>query len=333
MRYLHSICAAITCLLLTFSCSSGEKVVQMPSLDGIGLSGLYAGKIGERLFVAGGCNFPDKPLTEGGKKKFYDEIWALGDEGWDLMGTLPEPSAYGAYLCSDDGILIMGGANADGTSDKVWLLSSENGTEELDPLPKPLEQAAWYFINGRIYLAGGLSNGEPSLEVFSFDDGEWTAIATLPRPLVQGIATMSGDTLCIWGGFDPPAKEAVAGGYALDLKTGEWSPLQAGCTFVGASPLDGYATGGCDTEIFTAAQHLSGEALLEYQLQPIEYYRFRPELLRFNPESLQWELVAQYPHLARAGAAIARYGNGIVTVGGELKPGVRTPEVWMITLD
>ena len=330
MRYLNRI-IALSFSLLLLSCSNGEKVVQMPSLDGIGLSGHYAGMIGERLFVAGGCNFPDKPLTEGGKKAFHDEIWALGDKGWDLMGTLPEPSAYGAYFCSDDGILIMGGANAGGTLDKVWLLSSENGTEELDPLPKALEQTAWYRTDDSIFLAGGLSNGEASLDIYEYEGDEWKIIGSLPRPVVQGVATMSGDTLFIWGGFDPSAKEAVTGAYALDLNTGEWSFRESDITFVGSAPLDGYAVGGCDPQIFTTALSLSGEELHNYQMQPAEYYRFRGELLQFRDGG--WTQIASSPHLARAGAAVAFWKDGIVSTGGELKPGVRTPEVWMITLE
>ena len=316
--------------LLLLSCTGGEKVIRMPSLDGIGLSGHYAGRIGERLFVAGGCNFPDKPLTEGGRKAFHDEIWALGDKGWDLMGTLPEPSAYGAYFCSDDGILIMGGANAGGTLDKVWLLSSENGVEQLAPLPKPLEQAAWYSNGGSIFLAGGLSNGETSLDVLEYGDGNWNVVGTLPRPIVQGVATMSGEELCIWGGYDPLAGQAVTGACVLNLRTGEWSFREADVTFVGSAALDGYAIGGCDPQIFTTALALSGEELNNYQMQPADYYRFRGELLQFRNGG--WTRVASSPHLARAGAAAAFWQDGIVSIGGELKPGVRTPEVWMITL-
>lgn len=329
MRYLIRL-SLIAFSLLLLSCSNGEKVVQMPSLDGIGLSGHYAGQIGDRLFVAGGSNFPDKPLTEGGKKVFHDEIWALGDKGWDLMGTLPEPSAYGAYFSSGDGILIMGGANSGGTLNKVWMLATEEGVEELDTLPKPLEQTAWYCTEDRIIIAGGLSNGEPSRDIYAHNGEEWKFIDTLPRPLVQAVATMSGDTLCIWGGFDPIAKKAVTGGYALNLKTGEWSFRDSDITFVGSAPLDGYAAGGCDPQIFTAALGLSGEELHNYQMQSPDYFRFRGELLQFKDG--EWALVTASPGLARAGAAVAFWQDGIVSIGGELKPGVRTPEVWMVKL-
>lgn len=328
MRY--SVKLLVTALaLLLLCCGCREGVSQLPSLPGIGLSGMYAGQIGEKLFVAGGCNFPYRPLTEGGSKKFYADILALGDEGWEVVGELPEPSAYGAFLQTDDGVLILGGANESGSLDKIWLLSTE-GMEELPPLPKALEQAAWCSTGEVIYLAGGLSNGVPSREVFSFAEGEWSIIGTLPRPIVQGVAVMSGEDLCVWGGFDPDAGEAITGGFRRDASDGTWSALSADMTFVGSAPLGSFAAGGCDAEVFTRALGLSGDELLEYRLQDEGYYRFRGELLSFNPGSCSWERVMASPHLARAGAALATLDGRLVSIGGETKPGIRSTEVWMI---
>lgn len=331
MKFLDSILKSAL-LLIPFSCGCTGGAIQLPSLPGAGLSGLYAGQIGGRLYVAGGCNFPDKPLAEGGKKKFYDEILTLTDNGWEIVGRLPEESAYGAYIQTDAGILILGGANMDGSLDKVCLLTLE-GVEELPSLPKPLEQAAWYNTGEVLYLAGGLSNGEPSLEVFSFDGKEWSVAGTLPRPIVQGVAVMSGEGLCIWGGFDPLAKKTVTGGFRLNTVTGEWSNFSAAITFVGSAPLGDFAAGGCDAGIFNHALGLSGEELQQYRIQPPEYYRFRGELLRFDPGSCRWDRIVSSPHLARAGAALAIFEGDIVSIGGELKPGVRSPEVWMFKTD
>ncbi|MCQ2173689.1 MAG: hypothetical protein MJY61_00985 [Bacteroidales bacterium] len=310
-------------------CSCGERLTQLPSLPGAGLSGLYAGQAGEKLYIAGGCNFPDKPLTEGGAKKFYDDILVLGEKGWEKAGVLPEASAYGAYIQTEGGILIMGGANANGTLDKVWLLS-EDGVEELPPLPKALEQAAWCGAGDVIYLAGGLSNGEPSLDVFSFTDGQWSVIGELPRPMVQAVAVMCGDDLCIWGGLDPVSAEALTGGFRRNALSGEWSGLGADITFTGSAPMGNCAAGGCDPEILTRALRLTGDEVQEYRLQPEEYYRFRGELLVFDSLSCSWERVVSSPHLARAGAALANFRGGIVSIGGETKPGIRSKEVWMI---
>ena len=332
MRYLSKTILVLSMLLL-LACGRSIEVVQLPSLPGIGLSGLYAGEIAGDLYVAGGCNFPDKPVTEGGKKAFYNDIWKLSGPstgsgtGWTSAGKLPQASAYAAYLATDDGLLIMGGANASGTLDCVWLFDGCK-VKELPALPKPLEQAAWCSYDGAIYLAGGLSGGTPSLEVFKFVDGSWSVAAMLPRPLVQGIACADEGRLNIFGGFDPVQKEAVKGGYSFLLADGSMSELSADVTFVGSAALDGLACGGCNAEVFTGALNLSAEEVREYQLQPVEYYKFRGQLLEYTLSG--WNQVAQHPALARAGAALAEYRGGLVSVGGELKPGIRTPEVWMI---
>lgn len=41
----------------------------------LGVSGCYAGKLGDFLLMAGGCNFPDKPVSEGGIKHYYKGIY------------------------------------------------------------------------------------------------------------------------------------------------------------------------------------------------------------------------------------------------------------------
>ena len=41
-----------------------------------GVSACYCGVFNGYLYIAGGCNFPDKPVAEGGKKRFYKAIYA-----------------------------------------------------------------------------------------------------------------------------------------------------------------------------------------------------------------------------------------------------------------
>jgi len=312
--------------------SCGECVSMLPSMDGAGLSGLYAGEVGGSIIIAGGCNFPDKPVTEGGKKRFYSEIYSLEGDGWKNIGHLPEPSAYGACLTVDEGLLILGGANSEGTSDAQWLITEE-GVSEYGLLPKPLEQAAWCTCDGDICLAGGLSNGITSEEVYRMKEGVWSVAAILPRPIVQGVATYQRGILTIWGGYDPVTKEALKCGYSLNTD-GVWSETPADVTFVGSVCLDGYAAGGCDADVFTSAIRLSSpDQIREYQSQPVEYYKIRGRILHFDPETFSWVEVAESEHLARAGAAISRQGDYLICAGGEVKPGIRSPEVCRIRLD
>src|SRR5574344_1795645 len=64
-----------------------------------GVSACYAGCIDGYLIMAGGCNFPDTPVAQGGKKKYYRGIYAAKISSdtilqWKRVGNLPEESAY-----------------------------------------------------------------------------------------------------------------------------------------------------------------------------------------------------------------------------------------------
>ena len=55
---------------------------------------MFSGIVDDVLIVAGGCNFPDEPVAEGGKKRFYDGVYAyqLNDtveHQWERIGSLP----------------------------------------------------------------------------------------------------------------------------------------------------------------------------------------------------------------------------------------------------
>lgn len=77
---------------------------KLPDLPGaadtasLGVSAPFAGIHNGVLIVAGGCNFPDKPVTEGGAKRYYSEIFVLLPEGWKEIDRLPRPVAYGATV-------------------------------------------------------------------------------------------------------------------------------------------------------------------------------------------------------------------------------------------
>lgn len=40
-----------------------------------GVSACYSGILSGKLLIAGGCNFPGTPASEGGKKKYYQGIY------------------------------------------------------------------------------------------------------------------------------------------------------------------------------------------------------------------------------------------------------------------
>lgn len=83
-----------------------------------GVSACYVGALGSKLIMAGGCNFPDVPASEGGKKKFYKGIYAADITAdsvlnWRKVGELPLASAYGVAAVYNDLLICAGGT--DGT--------------------------------------------------------------------------------------------------------------------------------------------------------------------------------------------------------------------------
>lgn len=329
----------LICMMMATACSGETQFIPCPPLpESAGLSALYATGLETGLIIAGGANFADKPLTEGGRKKFHDRICRLDEAGWQTIGQLPEPSAYGACFRLDGKLVIAGGANATGPLQTVCTVDPDGEVERLADLPFPVEQGTACTGDGNAYLLGGLSDGRPVAEVLRYAENRWEVFCPLPEPMVQPVALVSEDRLYVWGGLNPVKREALDYGYVYS--GGCWTRIpgwKTGETFVGAASavMDGklYVAGGVDKSLFDTAVTLSGEALRQYLRQDVSYYRFRSGLHVFDPDSGTWSTAGSHPGLARAGAALiaGRDGN-LYQVGGETKPGVRTAEVWKITM-
>lgn len=65
---------------------------------------------------------------------------------------------------------------------------------------------------------------------------------------------------------------------------------------------------------------------------PVEWYRFNKRILAYDIRSQRWQTITCTPDVARAGAALVTCGESIFYINGELKPGVRTPEITRITI-
>ena len=312
-----------------------------------GVSAPFAGTADGVLLMAGGANFPDLPVTEGGRKAFYDTIYRYGEDGWTVAGRLPAEAAYGVSCGLGESVVFAGGSNASGALRSVWRVGLRDGkavVTELPSLPHAVEQAAGAALGRRIYICGGISDGAPSDELWSLDTNApepcWERAASLPEKVVQPVMAASGGCLWLWGGFDSSTGAASGNGYRYDPSSDTWTPVKGhpdGGTFVGASATalpDGRiaVTGGVDREIFEAAVRLPSDKIREYQLHPVEWYRFQNAVRLFDPSSGEWEDLGEFTGAARAGAALVTCGDGIFLLGGELKPGIRTPDNYCGTL-
>lgn len=238
--------------------------------------------------------------------------------------------------------MLAGGANTSGALCSVVKLRPKGEkivAAELSALPCAIEQAAGAAVGRKLYLAGGIANGTPSAALYMLDTRaakpRWQVLAPVPEAFVQPIMAASAGRLYLWGGFDPRNGSVSDKGYCYDPIADAWSEIPGvpdGGTFVGgcaATLADGriLCTGGVDRDVFTAGLRLPPAELGAYLSQPPAAYRFRAVAWIFDPVSGQWSRTGVSGRTARAGASLVPYAGGVCLLGGEIKPGVRTPDV------
>ena len=352
---------------------------RLPDLPGtekspsLGVSAPFTGVSGGQLFVAGGCNFPGKPASEGGTKEYYSDIYALdmadrSPTGWRRIGKLPLPLAYGASVTTPEGIVWIGGNNNKEVSGQVFFVNWDGEKQqlhitELPPLPMPLDNLSATYADGCLYVAGGKgkpqtvpigkdgSQTAPTNPFFSLQltpslQKEWVRLPDFPGPArVQPVLTAQqsedGIRLYLAGGFQPASahQEAIVCTDMLSYhpKTKQWRNEGFLPSLAGGSHRT--VTGGCAIASGDSSILLVGgvnydrfrDALNhpepDYLLHPADWYKFNTSLLQYNTFTKHWTHLGNYEELARAGAGIANNANTVIIIGGELKPGIRTPEV------
>ena len=308
-----------------------------------GVSAPFCGTLSGKMIMAGGANFPETPAAEGGSKRFYKDVFAVSSDGkWKKIGDLPVPLAYGCSFTSGKRMVIAGGSNGDGPVADVYSLRLSGGkvnVKRLSSLPAAVEQAGWAADGNDFYIVGGLADGRPSGVVYrgryDGNDVKWEEAARLPEAMVQPVACVIDGSLYVWGGFNPQTGDVLTKGYVCDLKDFAFKetagvPLEG--TFTGASAVvaDNKAVviGGVDRTIFGKGLKLGGKEKTQYMNMPPAHYKFNGSIWMFDPASSMWKCIGTSGKTALAGAGVTLNDGYLHVAGGEIKPGMRTPEVW-----
>lgn len=392
----------IGCLLagIVASCSSrqfspDEEGVNVQKMAGfpegepgfsLGVSACYAGMYQGELLIAGGCNFPDIPAAEGGKKKFYQGIYVADASAdsvfvWKQVGRLPAAAAYGVSVSTPRGIVCVGGSNEHGSLSAVYRLSLSDDRQTviidtLPSLPCTIDNMSGSVVDYTLYVAGGNVNGKPSnaLYCLSLSNPEtgWQRLPDFPgSPRVQPVCAgqrKEGETLLyLWGGFatasDGHSATLSTDGYYYSPSFQQWQPVSVpvgsdsvpialgggNCMALTDSLI--LCTGGVNKDIFLSALQrdemmkravASGQQTIvdslkqevsRYMLHSAEWYRFNDRILIYNTRRDNWKEIFRSKDVARAGAVLIGQGNTFFNINGELKPGIRTPEIVKIKID
>ena len=154
--------ALIILLCLTVHALAGNTWRELPQLpDDHGFAGSFAGVAGGKLLVAGGANFPEGPPWEGGKKVWHDPVFILDktDGQWRQAGKLPGARGYGVSITTPQGVLCIGGSDAERHFAECFLLTMEAGELESLPypaLPMPLAEMTGALLGNTVHIVGGI---------------------------------------------------------------------------------------------------------------------------------------------------------------------------------
>ena len=355
--------ALFTAYTMAQNSNSIQRLVGFPTEEqgfDKGVSACYCGVINGYLYIAGGCNFPDKPVAEGGKKRFYKAIYAakLNAEGnrleWKTVGQMPQPAAYGVSVTYENSLILVGGNNeTGGLTTAIRLRPTATGMQQeaLPNLPHALDNMAGAVVGHILYVVGGNYEGVATQKVWSLDLKNTAKQGWKEEPSIPGIArvqpiaaALAGDLLGVWGGFAPKtdskAAQLAMNGASYNAGCGTWTALPVPTDALGEEVFTGGATaiatpqkgvvvvGGVNKDVFLAAINKLPEG---YLLHEPEWYRFNSRVLCYRDGT--WTQLLQHPSVARAGCALAYWDGWVYIVGGELKPGIRTPEIVRFRVD
>ena len=355
----------LTCVSLAFvpvhAQSSGNGLLtwsdEIPSLpDSIGVAGPFVGVHGETLIVAGGANFP-QPVWES-EKIWHDAIYVLrkqdGKYLWKQSGQLPRPLAYGAAVSTKAGVLCIGGNDSSQTFSEVFLLQVDAETGEVKiidypSLPNPCAFGAAALLgkpdNGVVYLAGGqagLSLDTATSQIWSLDLSKrgqtetfvWKKEVDLPGPTRAfnlTIAQHDGyeDSLYVVSGRRQNGEDVqfLTDVWQYKPSSKVWRPRADVPTCVMAGTGIGWGQshllvlGGADESNFFKVDELR-------DMHP----GFPKEAWAYHTITDTWVSAGETPQNQVTTIAV-EWDNAIVIPSGEIRPRVRTPNVWKVTVN
>jgi N-acetylneuraminate epimerase len=312
----------------------------LPSLpDAEGFAGAFAGVSNGALLVAGGTNFPGKKPWDGGAKVWYDTVFALESPNakWKVIGKLPRPLGYGASVTYDQGVICAGGSDADRHYDNVFRLDWSHGklkTTSLPSLPMPIAHCCGAMVGDVFYVAGGLEKPDSiatSNRVWRLNRGSksarWTEINTWPGSR-RMLAVAAGFRGAFWlmggvdlslGGNGLAQRHYLKDAFRYDPLLG-WKRIADLPHPVVAAPSPAPFDENC---IYL----LGGDDGSQIASPPDKHRGFGKTALRYEPMGDKW-VDAGAIAAPRATLPSVFWKNSWVLPGGEVRPGIRSPEVW-----
>jgi len=336
---------------------------QLPNAEGTtnqyGLAGAISGLCNDYLLVMGGANFQDKMPWEGGVKKYYSEIYIIKHQQSKWLNkafSLPKNLAYSASVSTPIGVVCIGGENENGLSKSIFIINYNEKNQstsivELADLPYPIANAAATLVANIVYLAGGETASGTSNSFMSLDlsnkSNTWKILPSLPQPTSHTVLLSKGKRIFLAGGrskdergisdiyntlyeYDTKWKLKCALPYALSAGTG-----------LVINPNSLVLFGGDKGETFHKVELLLAaikdekdaskkqELIEEKTRTQSSHPGFSKEVLVYNINTNKWGTINSIPFDVPVTTLALQYQNEIIIPSGEIRAGVRTPNILM----
>ncbi|MEO2146089.1 MAG: sodium/solute symporter [bacterium] len=333
----------------------------------IGVAGPFVGVHQGVLIVAGGANFP---LEEGEDlwsvpKVWHSESWILlrdsaGDPEWRTAPSLKNPRAYGASVSTRLGVVCVGGSDEERAYSDAFLLEWDPGEKtliqlELPNLPRPMVHGAAARIEDWIYVTGGQdalgldSAGRDFWRLDLSNPKAWEQLPDLPTPARAFhllVAQHNGfeDCLYLLGGRSQDPEVAGLLGIRPSGDLFEFSPKRHEAQQASAPAWRQRASAPqptmAGTAIAVGQSHLfvlggDSGALFAQQAAEPEFIKRHPgfecRAFAYHTITDTWIDAGPTPINQVTTQAVEWQGTFVIP-SGEVRPRVRTRDVWQVTL-
>ncbi|MCA8973480.1 MAG: sodium/solute symporter [Planctomycetes bacterium] len=349
--------------ILTFALLAAPSAAQqqetawreLPALpDPQGLAGGFCGVSGDALLFAGGANFPAPVWVH--DKVWHDAVVVLPqpDGAWQRVGRLPRPLAYGMSVSVGDEVLCIGGDDEVRVHAEVFALRWDGRqlqSRDLPALPEPLANGGAARIGATVFVVGGQNGKSVRSAVargyridLTAESPSWQPLPELPGgartlPFVVAQHDGRGHRLYVFGGrhHDPTRPFELAFRrdlWEFDPGCDRWRrradapvPLAAGAAVpIGQSHLMvlSYADGSILAQIAAA----------DGSERDFDHPGFPRALFGYHTITDAWTRLGTIPAHAdnQVTTTAVPWRSAVVVPSGEIRPRVRTPKVWAVTV-
>lgn len=321
-----------------------------PVPDPHGVAGPFVGVHNGGLIVAGGANFPGDSVWDA-SKQWHDTIYVLREldagPAWQTAGRLDRTTAYGMNVSTPNGVLCIGGNDGTNTFASCRLLQWDPDAESLKTtdvaaLPGPCAYGQAALVGSTVYVCGGQSDSGLesamanfwTMDILADDPSQWQWRDAGPVPwssrAFNVVASQhNGYESCVY----VMSGRRIADDGAIDFLDDVWEfgttsqqwrrradlprPVVAGAAIdFGQSHV--IAVGGDDGTLFDRADELKDD-----------HPGFPKTPLLYHTITDTWVPLDDAP-AAPVTTNLVRWKDQIVLPTGEVRPRVRTRDVWTI---